>query len=266
MTRLPVFINMAKVAPIASIQDWANEIRSWCEPEMLPTALPRARTVPCAEHCRYGTRDLSSIEKGSRWFICPESRLFNKAKALLLGGSVLAKAVLSQVGWKSLTVWSAVVCDVVAVKEFTLNRCPSRNLKDGQMMTPDRESYCGVMSPARFPDHKLELESMTNTWVLSALWVGLALVATLFAIWFRVSTALSEIVVGTVAQLIIGALLGRGGLLGNTEWITFLAGTGAIVLIFLAGAELDPTTISRYETRIGTAHRYNSAQWPQALL
>ena len=48
---------------------------------------------------------------------------------------------------------------------------------------------------------------MTNTWVLSALWVGLALVATLFAIWFRVSTALSEIVVGTVAQLIIGALL-----------------------------------------------------------
>ena len=45
---------------------------------------------------------------------------------------------------------------------------------------------------------------MANTWVLSALWVGLALVATLFAIWFRVSTALSEIVVGTVAQLIIG--------------------------------------------------------------
>ena len=42
---------------------------------------------------------------------------------------------------------------------------------------------------------------MANTWVLSALWVGLALVATLFAIWFRMSTALSEIVVGTVDQL-----------------------------------------------------------------
>jgi glutathione-regulated potassium-efflux system ancillary protein KefC len=90
------------------------------------------------------------------------------------------------------------------------------------------------------PDKKLELESMTNTWVLSALWVGLALFATLLAIWFRVSTALSEIVVGTVAQLIIGATFARGGLLGNTEWITFLAGTGAIVLTFLAGAELDP--------------------------
>lgn len=80
-----------------------------------------------------------------------------------------------------------------------------------------------------------------NTWVLSALWVGLALIATLIAIWFHLSTALSEIVVGTVAQLIIGAAFARGGLLGNTEWITFLAGTGAIVLTFLAGAELDPT-------------------------
>ena len=81
---------------------------------------------------------------------------------------------------------------------------------------------------------------MTNPWVLSALWVGLALFATLLAIWFRIATALSEIVVGTVAQLIIGVLIGTGGLLGNTQWVTYLAGTGAIVLTFLAGAELDP--------------------------
>ncbi|MGD0902220.1 MAG: cation:proton antiporter [Terracidiphilus sp.] len=82
---------------------------------------------------------------------------------------------------------------------------------------------------------------MTNTWALAALWGGLALAATLLAIWFKISTALSEIVVGTVAQLIIGLLFAQGGLLGNTQWITFLAGTGAIVLTFLAGAELDPT-------------------------
>jgi len=81
---------------------------------------------------------------------------------------------------------------------------------------------------------------MGNTWALSALWVGLALAATLLAIWFRISTALSEIVVGTVAQLVLVAFLAHGGLLGNTQWITFLAGTGAIVLTFLAGAELDP--------------------------
>jgi len=81
---------------------------------------------------------------------------------------------------------------------------------------------------------------MTNAWALSALWVGLALAATLLAIWFKISTALSEIVVGTVAQMIIGVMLGTGGLRGNTQWITFLAGAGAIVLTFLAGAELDP--------------------------
>jgi Kef-type K+ transport system membrane component KefB len=81
---------------------------------------------------------------------------------------------------------------------------------------------------------------MGNVWLLAALWVGLALVATLLAIWFRVSTALSEIVVGTVAQLVIG-VLGGASLGAQAPWIGFLAGTGAIVLTFLAGAELDPT-------------------------
>jgi glutathione-regulated potassium-efflux system ancillary protein KefC len=82
---------------------------------------------------------------------------------------------------------------------------------------------------------------MENVWVLASLWVGLALVATLLAIWFKISTALTEIVVGTVAQLVIGALVGPIGLGAKTEWITFLAGTGAIVLTFLAGAELEPS-------------------------
>jgi|CZKD01.1.fsa_nt_gi hypothetical protein len=48
---------------------------------------------------------------------------------------------------------------------------------------------------------------MQNVWVLASLWVGLALVATLLAIWFKISTALTEIVVGTVAQLIFGAFI-----------------------------------------------------------
>jgi glutathione-regulated potassium-efflux system ancillary protein KefC len=81
---------------------------------------------------------------------------------------------------------------------------------------------------------------MDNVWVLASLWLGLALTATLLAIWFKISTALTEIVVGTVAQLVIGAIVGPMGLAAKTEWITFLAGTGAIVLTFLAGAELDP--------------------------
>lgn len=82
---------------------------------------------------------------------------------------------------------------------------------------------------------------MDNVWFLAALWVGLALLATLLAIWLRVSTALSEIVVGIAAQLVIGLAAGRDALGATTPWVTFLAGAGAIVLTFLAGAELDPT-------------------------
>ncbi len=81
---------------------------------------------------------------------------------------------------------------------------------------------------------------MTETWTLAALWLGLALIATLLSIRLRVATALSEIVVGAVAQLIIGAVAGAALLQTDASWIKFLSGTGAIVLTFLAGAELDP--------------------------
>jgi Kef-type K+ transport system membrane component KefB len=68
----------------------------------------------------------------------------------------------------------------------------------------------------------------------------LALIATLISIWLRVATALSEIVVGTVAQLIIGMLAGGVILAADATWIKFVSGAGAILLTFLAGAELDP--------------------------
>ena len=86
---------------------------------------------------------------------------------------------------------------------------------------------------------------MTSVWALAALWLGLALIATLLSIWLRVSTALSEIVVGTVAQLIIGAIVGSAVLGTDESWIKFLSGLGAIVLTFLAGAELDPAVFKR---------------------
>ena len=81
---------------------------------------------------------------------------------------------------------------------------------------------------------------MTSVWGLAALWLGLALIASLLSIWFRISTALSEIVVGTIAQLIIGAAIGSAVLGTGESWVKFLSGLGAIVLTFLAGAELDP--------------------------
>jgi HAMP domain-containing protein len=42
---------------------------------------------------------------------------------------------------------------------------------------------------------------MHEIWGMAALWIVLALIATLLSIWFRIAAALSEIVAGTVAQL-----------------------------------------------------------------
>src|SRR5580658_5437868 len=84
---------------------------------------------------------------------------------------------------------------------------------------------------------------MAHVWGLAALWLGLALAATLLSTWLKVATALSEIVVGTIAQLVIGVVVGQSVLGTGESWITFLSGAGAIVLTFLAGAELDPTVL-----------------------
>ena len=82
---------------------------------------------------------------------------------------------------------------------------------------------------------------MTEIWALAALWFGLALLAALLSAWLKVANALSEIIVGTLAQLVLGAAL-----LGPDQvWIKFLAGAGAIILTFLAGAELDPEVFRR---------------------
>jgi Kef-type K+ transport system membrane component KefB len=86
---------------------------------------------------------------------------------------------------------------------------------------------------------------MTDTWLIASLWLGLALVASLLSIWLRITTALSEIVVGAIAQLLIGAFVGGVALGAGESWVKFLAGTGAIVLTFLAGAELDPHILRR---------------------
>lgn len=81
---------------------------------------------------------------------------------------------------------------------------------------------------------------MTAVWALAALWFGLALIASLIAIRFRVSTALAEIIVGMIASLVLGAAIGPDVLGVNEPWVKAFAGVGAILLTFLAGAELDP--------------------------
>ncbi len=41
---------------------------------------------------------------------------------------------------------------------------------------------------------------MTETWMLAAVWLGLALIAALFSVWLRIATALSAVVPTLIAN------------------------------------------------------------------
>lgn len=79
---------------------------------------------------------------------------------------------------------------------------------------------------------------MENVWLASALWLGLALLASVISIRVAMSVALVEIMVGAVAGNTVGLQL--------TEWVNFLAGFGAILLTFLAGTEIDARVIRKH--------------------
>ncbi len=58
--------------------------------------------------------------------------------------------------------------------------------------------------------------------------------------WLGLATALSEILVGLAGQALFVVFVGPDVLGQDAGWIVFLANAGAILLTFLAGAELDP--------------------------
>ena len=79
---------------------------------------------------------------------------------------------------------------------------------------------------------------MEQLWWDASVWVALALVSSLISIRIGISVALVELIVGIIA--------------GNTfhpqisEWINFLASFGAVILTFLAGAELESQTLKKF--------------------
>ncbi len=78
--------------------------------------------------------------------------------------------------------------------------------------------------------------SLENIWFAAALWMGLAFLASLISIRLGISVALIEILMGVAA----------GNFLGIHEtapWMNFLALLGSGTLTFLAGAEIDPTSL-----------------------
>src|SRR5205807_154819 len=109
------------------------------------------------------------------------------------------------------------------------------------------------------PSNRKEFFMLDNIWFIAAVWMGLALLASLISIRTGISVALIEIVVGVVVgNLAVGfeggtlqvgiasANTSAGHLhhiLQSTEWTNFLALLGSGVLTFLAGAEIDPVSL-----------------------
>lgn len=77
-----------------------------------------------------------------------------------------------------------------------------------------------------------------NQWLVATLWVALALAAGLISVRTAISVSLLEIGMGVVG--------GNFLQLQTTEWTNFLASFGAILLTFMAGAEIDPDSFRRH--------------------
>ncbi len=77
-----------------------------------------------------------------------------------------------------------------------------------------------------------------NVWLTLAVWMGLALVASLLSIRLGVSVALLEIAMGVLGGNFLG--------LQTNSWIDVLASFGSVLLTFLAGTEIEPDVLRRH--------------------
>jgi len=80
---------------------------------------------------------------------------------------------------------------------------------------------------------------MEHIYIIASLWLGLAVISAIIAYHLRVSIALVEICVGVAAGAVAASLGLTDALGARGEWLSFLASSGAVLLTFLAGAELE---------------------------
>src|SRR5271165_3445302 len=81
--------------------------------------------------------------------------------------------------------------------------------------------------------------AVMNIYYVAAIWLGMALLASVVSIRIAIPAALVEIVVGALA----GNIPGVREHVTQTDVVVFLASVGSLVLTFLAGAEIDPVSL-----------------------
>jgi len=78
---------------------------------------------------------------------------------------------------------------------------------------------------------------------VAAVWFALAVLSTVLASRLKIAVALIEICIGVAAGAVAAHFFGAGAIGSDLSWLRFLASTGAVLLTFLAGTELDPTAL-----------------------
>jgi len=91
---------------------------------------------------------------------------------------------------------------------------------------------------------------MESVFIAATFWLALAIASALLASSLRISIALVEICVGVLAATTMEPFGMEHLLDANSEWVRFLAASGAVVLTFLAGAELDPEVVRSKLTEV----------------
>src|SRR5581483_8173247 len=81
-----------------------------------------------------------------------------------------------------------------------------------------------------------------NPYTIAAIWMALALLASVLSIRAGIAVALVEIAIGIAA----GNLPVVSAYVIQTPFTTFLATVGSVMLTFLAGAEIDPVSLRRH--------------------
>ena len=92
---------------------------------------------------------------------------------------------------------------------------------------------------------------MESIYTIASLWLGLAVLSAIVAHHLKISIALVEICVGILAATVTNHFYGPIAFGSNLEWLRFLASSGAVMLTFLAGAELDPRVIRTKWVEVG---------------
>jgi Kef-type K+ transport system membrane component KefB len=81
-----------------------------------------------------------------------------------------------------------------------------------------------------------------NIYFVAFVWVAMALATSMISVPVGISVAFVEILVGAI----VGNLPHATHYVQQTDFTTFLASLGSVMLTFLAGAEIDPVSLRKH--------------------